>query len=105
MHNVYKNVKWYIPRKNCNVLIAFDDIIADIPNNKNFNPIVSELFIKGRKLIICLVFSKQSYFPVPENIRLNSTYNFVMKVQNKRELQKIIFNHSSGIGSIIISKN
>ena len=39
----------------------------------------------------------QSYFPVPKNIRLNSTYYFIIKVPNKRELKKIAFNHSADI--------
>ena len=52
-------------------------------------PIVAELFIRGRKLNISLVFITQSYFAVPKNIRLNSTHYFVMKIANKREVQQI----------------
>ena len=59
--------------------------------------IVTELFIRGRKLNISLVFITQSYFLVPKNIRLNSTHYFVMKIPNKRELQQMSFNHSSNI--------
>ena len=66
-------------------------------SNKKLNPIVTELFIRGRKLNISLVFITQSYFAVPKNIRLNSTHYFVMKIPNKRELQQIKFNHSSDI--------
>ena len=65
---------------------------------KNFNPIVPELFIKGRKLNISLVFIAQSYLAVPNNVRLNSTYYFIMKTPNKRQLQQIVFDHSSNIG-------
>ena len=72
-------------------------MIADMLNNKNLNPIVIELFIRGRKLNISLVFITQSYFAVPKNIRLNSTHYFVMKIPNKRELQQIAFNHPSDI--------
>ena len=57
---------------------------ADMLSNKKLNPIVIELFIRGIKLNISLVFIRQSYFVVPKNIRLNSTHNFVMKVLNKR---------------------
>ena len=46
-------------------------MIADILNNKKLNPVVTELFIIGRKLNISLVFITQSYFAVPKNIRLN----------------------------------
>ena len=48
-------------------------MIADMLSNKKLDPIVTELFIRGRKLNISLVFITQSYFAVPENIRLNST--------------------------------
>ena len=65
-------------------------------SNKKINPIVTELFTRGRKLNISLVFIRQSYFAVPKN-RLNSYYYFfVMKIPNKREFQPIAFNHSSG---------
>ena len=52
-------------------------------SNKTINPIVTELFVRGRKLNISLVFITQSYFAVPKNIRLNSTYYFSMKIPNK----------------------
>ena len=52
------------------MLIEFDDITADVHTNKKFNPVVTELFIGNRKLNIFLVFITQSYFVVPENIRL-----------------------------------
>ena len=66
-----------------------------MPNNKKLNVVVTELFIRGRKLNIFLVFVTQSYFAVPENIRLNSTHYFIMKIPNKQTLQQIAFNHSS----------
>ena len=66
-------------------------------SNKRLNPIVTELFIGGRKLNISLVFITQSYSAVPKNIRLNSVHGFIMKIQKKRELQQIAFNHSSDI--------
>ena len=78
-------------------MILFDDLITDILSNKKLNPIVTELFIRCRKLNISLVFITQSYFAVPKNIRLNSTHYFVMKIPNKKELQQIEFNHSSDI--------
>ena len=66
-------------------------------SNKKLNPVVTELFIRGRKRNISLAFITKSYFAVPKNIRLNSNYYFIMKIQNKRELQQIAYNHSSGI--------
>ena len=74
-------------------------MIADMLSNKKLNPIVTELFIRGRKLNISLVFITQSYLAVSKNIRLNSTHYFLMKIPNKRELQQIAFNHSSDIDS------
>ena len=66
-------------------------------SNKKINPIITELFIKGRKLNISLVFITQSYFTVPKNIRLISTHYSVTKIRNKRKLEQIAFNHSSDI--------
>ena len=72
-------------------------MIADMLSNVNVNPIVSELFIRDRKLNIPLVFITQSFFAVLKNIRLNSTHFFVMKFSSKRELSQIAFNHLSYI--------
>ena len=49
-------------------------MIADMINNKKVNPIVAELFIKGRKWNIPVVFITKSYFKVPKDIRLNSAH-------------------------------
>ena len=64
---------------------------------KKLNPVLSELFIKGRKLNISLVFITQSCFAVPKNIKLNSTHYFITKILCKGELQQVAFNHSSDI--------
>ena len=95
--DVYKNIEDYTPIKKRKILIFFDDLIADMINNNKLNPIVTELFIRGRKLNISIVFIAQSYFKVPKDVRLNSTHYFIMKVPNKRELQQIALNHSSDI--------
>ena len=83
MDDIYKNIEEYNPNKKCKILIAFDDMIADMLSNRKFNSIVAELFIRGRKLNISLVFITQSYFAAPKNVRLNSTHYFIMKIQNK----------------------
>ena len=70
--------------------------MIDVLSNKKPNPIVTELFVKGRKQKISLVFI-QFYFAVLKNIRLNWTHYFVIKITDKRELQQIAFNHSSDI--------
>ena len=95
MQDVYKNIEDYNPIKKRKVLIIFDDMIADMINNKSkLNPIVTELFIRGRKLNISILFITQSYFKVPKDVRLNSTHFFIMKIPNKRELPQIALNHS-----------
>ena len=99
MHDAYKNIDHYHPDKENKILIVFDDMIADMINNKKLNSIVTELFIRGRKLNISLVFITQSYFKVPKDVRLNTTHFFIMKIPNKRELQQIIINHSSDINT------
>ena len=97
MRNVYKNINYYNPDKENKILIVFDDMIADMIHNKKLNSIVTELFIRGRKLNISLVFITQSYFKVPKDVRLNSTHFFITKILNKRELQQVVINHSSDI--------
>ena len=72
-------------------------MIADMISNKKLNPIVTELFIKGRKLNISIAFITQSYFKVTKDVRLNSKHFFSMKIPNKKELQQIALNHSSDI--------
>ena len=95
MKDVYKNIEDYNPDKKGKVVIVFDDMIAGMINNKILNSIVTELFIRGRKLNISVVFVTQSYFKVPRDVRLNSTHFFIMKISNRRELQQIALNHSS----------
>ena len=99
MQDAYKNIEEYNTDKERKILIVFHDMIADMINNKKLNSIVTELFIRGRKLNISLLFITQSYFTVPKDVRLNSTYSFIMKIPNKRELQQIALNHSSDINS------
>ena len=99
MHKVYKNIDKYNPDKENKVLIVFDDMIADMISNKKLNSVVTELFIRGRKLNIYLVFITQSYFKIPKDVRSNSTHFFIMKSPNKRELQQTAINHSSDINT------
>ena len=72
------------------ILFVFDDMIAaNILSNKKLNSVATEFFVRGRKLNISLVFTKQSYFIRPKNVRLDTTYFFIMKTPNKRRLQQI----------------
>ena len=88
MDDIYKNIEENNLNKKRKIWIVFDDLIADVPTNKKPNPMVTELLIREGKLNISLVFVIQSYFAVPENIRLNSTHYFIMKILNRRELQQ-----------------
>ena len=105
MRDVYKNIEDYNLGRERKILKVFDDMIADIINNQKLNPIVTELFIRGRKLNISIVFITQSYFKVPKDVRLNSTHFFIVKILNKRELQQIALNHSSDIDFKDFMKN
>ena len=97
MIDVYKNIEDYNPIKKCKMLIVFDDMIVYICSNKKLNPIVTELFIRGRKLNISLFYHAILFSCTFKNIRLNSTHYFIIKIPNKRELQQIAHNHSSDI--------
>ena len=81
----------------CKILIVLDDMIVYMINNKKPSSIVTELFIRGTKLNISIVFITKSYFKVLQDVRLSSTHFFILKISNKRELQQIALNHSSDI--------
>ena len=95
--DVYEHLEDYNPTKKRRVLIMFDDMIAAMKSNKKSSPIVTELFLGGRKFNISLVFISQSYFKVPKTRRLNATHYFIMKFLNKRELKQTASNHLSDI--------
>ena len=99
MRDVYKNINDYNSDKENKILIVFDDMIADMISNRKLNSIVTELFIRGRKIHVSLVFITQNYFKVPRDTRWNTTHFFIMKIPNKKELQQIAINHSSDINT------
>ena len=78
MQNVYKNIEAYNPNKKRKILIVFDDMVADMLSNKNLNSIVTEIFVRSRKLNIPLVFITLSYSKVPK------------KIPNKRIIHQIL---------------
>ena len=83
MDDIYKDIEEYNPNKKRKILTVFDNMIADMHSNKKLNPIVTELFIRGRKLDISLVFITKCYLMFQKNVRMNSTHYFVMKIPNK----------------------
>ena len=97
--DVCKNIDEYNPDKENKILLVFDDMIADMINNRKLNSVVTELCIRGRKLNISLVFITQSYFNIPKDVRLNTSHFFISKIPNKRQLQQIAINHSSDINT------
>ena len=97
MNDVYENINDYNPSKKRKILIVFGDMIAGIKNNKGFQAIIEELFIRCKKRNISLAFITQSYFTVPKDARLDSTHYLITKINNKRELQNIAINHSADI--------
>ena len=99
MQDVYKYIDEYNIDRGRKILLVFDDMMAYMINNKKLNSVVTELFIRGRKLNISLVFTTQSYFKVPKDVTINSTHLFIMKIRNKREFQQIALNYSSDIST------
>ena len=94
MDNVYNNINDYNPNRK-KILMFFADMIADIMNNKKFEVIIKELFIRYRKLNIYLVFITQAYFSVPKEVKLNSTHYLIIKIHNKRDVRDTVINYSS----------
>ena len=80
-------------------MIVFDDMITDLIQDKKLNSIVTELFIRGRKLNVSLVFITQSYFKVPKHVRLNTNHFLIPKMLSKWEPQQIVIDHSSDIST------
>ena len=99
MHDVYKNIDDYNPDKENKTLIVFKDMIADMIHNRKLSSIVTELFIRGRKLNTSFVFIFQSYLKVPKDVRLSTSHLFNSEISNKTELQRIVINHSSDINT------
>ena len=96
IQDVYKNIEKYNIGKKRKIFIVFDDMITDMINKK-LDPVVTELLIRGRKLNISVVFSTQSCFKVPKDVRLNSTHFFIIKIPNKKKLQEIASHHSTDV--------
>ena len=97
MDDIYKNIEEFNPNEKRKILIFFCDTNADMLSHKRCNPTGTELFKRGRKLNISLVFIKQSYFAVPKSFTLSSTHYFILKIPKKREIQQTTSHYSSDI--------
>ena len=89
LQGVYNNIEEYNLGKKHKILIVFYDMIADMINNIKVNPVLTELFIRGRKLKISIVFIAQSYFKAPKEVRLNNTHFLQRKFQAKENFNKL----------------
>ena len=89
MDDVLDDINNYNKNRDKKVLIGFDDMIADIEYNKNFKRIIKELFYRARKINASIVFITQSYFRALKEVRLNSMHYILMKIGNKKELNRI----------------
>lgn len=94
LNHIYDDINDSNLNKNHKILIIFHDMIANMNTNNKFQSTVKELFIRCKELNIYLVFITQSYFPVLEDVRLNSTHYVIMKIHKKRELQNIVIKNS-----------
>lgn len=97
MNGIYANIERCNPNKKRKLLTVFDDMSADILFNKILRPIITESFIRGRKLNIPLIFIRQCYFSVAKIITLNSMHYFIMEIPNKQKLQQLASSHLPGI--------
>ena len=79
----------YNPNKKREILIVFDDMIADILSNKKLYPIVTELFIRGRKLSISSVFTTQFYFAVSKLLGQILRTALLWTFQTKKNFNKL----------------
>ena len=90
MDDIYENIEKCNQDKEHKILIKFDNMIVDQLSKKRLNPILTELFIRGRKPNISLVCIIQAYFAVRRNIRLDSTHNCIMKIRGKQIFRHLI---------------
>ena len=90
MDDILENIEDYNRKGKRKVLIVFDDMISHVMSDKKAQQALKELFIRFRKLNISLCFLTQSYFSVPEDVRLNCTHYIIFKLNNKRELRFLI---------------
>ena len=97
MDDIYKNIEDYNKKKKIKILIVFDDLISYIKSDKKAQKILLDSLIRSRNLNISFCFLTQSYFSVPEDVRLNCTHYIIFKLNDKRELQNTAINHSADI--------
>src|SRR6266550_4760968 len=70
-------------------LIVFDDYITSRDQNK-----IEDLFIRGRKKNVSIIYLTQSYYQTPKNIRLQCNYLILFRSCNQREVNTILRDHT-----------
>ena len=97
MDDILSSIEDYNKKRKRKVLIIFDDMISHVMSDKKFQQVLKDLFIRCRKLNISLCFLIQLYLSVSKDVRLNCTHYILFKLNSRRELQNIAFNHSADV--------
>jgi len=74
-------------------LLIFDDFITDVKKH----PIISEIFIRGRKKGISTMFLSQSYYSSPIIIRQNVSYCVILELGGSRDVNALFTEVSIGL--------
>ena len=88
MDDIYDNFNDYYPNRKIKILIAFDDMIADIMTNKNFQAIIKELFIRSENWIYLFCFSHNLIFLFQKKYTLNCTIKLYTLHNNQDSQEK-----------------
>ena len=85
MDDFYKNILEYNPNKKRKTWSLFDNLIVDMLSNEKLNPIVTELFIRSRKLNISIVFITQSDFGVAKKYK--TIFDTLFFYENSKQMR------------------
>ena len=99
MRDVYKNINYYNPNKENKILIVFDDMIADMIQNKKLNSIVTELLFEEENSTFLLFLLPNHTLKFQKMLDWILLIFFIANILNKRELQQIAINQSSDIST------
>jgi len=85
--------------KDLNNLVIVDDFVTE----KHLDAI-SDIFIRGRKKSITVIFITQSYFKTPAIIRQNANYIILKKLDTKKDLSLVLSENAGGVDQDVIKK-
>ena len=95
--DIFPQIEDFNKKRKTRVLIIFDDMISHVMSDIKAQQVLKDLFIRCRKINISPCFLTQSYFSVPNDVRLNCTHYILFKLNNRTELQNIAINHLADI--------